>query len=49
MTWAICVGIVAGSSAVLDVSRVNCDSSGSFFRGIVNLFIFLKLGSTSLG
>ena len=48
MTGAVSVGIVAGGCAILHMSRIDCDTSGSLLWGVVNLFVLLKLGPTSL-
>lgn len=44
MTGAVSVGIVAGGCAILHMSRIDCDTSGSLLWGVVNLFVLLKHG-----
>lgn len=41
MTGTVSVGVVARSGAVLHMGGIDCDTSGSLLRGVVNLFVFL--------
>lgn len=48
MTRAVCVGIVAGGSAILHMGCIDGDTTGSLLWSIVNFLVLLILGPTSL-
>lgn len=41
--------VMARVGFILNMSRVDCDTAGLFFRGLVDLGVIRKLGASSVG
>lgn len=48
MSWTVNVAVVPRIGLVLDVSRVDGDTTSLFFRRLINLSIVRELGTTTL-